>query len=311
MSRVLAADIGGTNIRLAVVDADGQISEERRIRAELSRKADATRQQAEARLIDTLAHAFAAVLAAHDIAAVGIGFPGFFRGDSGVLDASPNLPMLRNFALAERLADELKRPVMVQNDALCAAIGEHRFGTGRGSPDLLHLTLGTGIGGGLILNHTPYSGAHGMAMEFGHLRVAHTPDARRCGCGSHGCVEAYASATAVATRYAEQSKIHRDTADLTRMAMAGDALARRLLSEAGNYLGMALSEAIKLLDVGRISISGGLTGAWDILYPPLLHTFEEGVIPPLRGQVAIERSVLADQAGLLGAAMLALESHGR
>lgn len=307
MSRVLAADIGGTNVRLAVVDSDGHVGEEHRIRAELSRTADVTRERAEARVIETLTQACLPILAQHDITAVGLGFPGFFRGDSGVLDASPNLPMLRDFALAERLSTALDRPVTVQNDALCAAIGEHRFGIGKGSPDLLHLTLGTGIGGGLILNHAPYSGSHGMAMEFGHLQVVHGTEARHCGCGNHGCVEAYASATAVAARYAEESSVRRDTAAIARMAMSGDALSRRLLSEAGHYLGVALAEAIKLLDIERVSISGGLTGAWELLLPTLQKGMESGLIPPLRGQIRVERSILADNAGLLGAATLAME----
>lgn len=308
MSCVLAADIGGTNIRLAIVNPDGHISSERRLRAELSRTADATRERAEARVIETITRACSPILEANDIQAVGIGFPGFFRGDSGVLDASPNLPLLHDFHLGERLTASLSLPVTVQNDALCAAIGEHRFGAGRGQPDLLHLTLGTGIGGGLILNDTPYCGAHGMAMEFGHLRVVHDDDARLCGCGNRGCIETYASASAVANRYAEISHIRRDTADIARMAAGGDALARRLLTEAGQYLGQALAEAIKLLDIGQVTISGGLTGAWDILYPPLAKSLDEGLIPPLRGQVRIARSSLMDQAGLLGAALLAMES---
>jgi len=192
----------------------------------------------------------------------------------------------------------------MQNDALCAAIGEHRFGAGKGRPNLLHITLGTGIGGGLILNNTPYTGENGMAMEFGHLSVEYDDSARSCGCGSKGCVEAYASATAISARYFEVSGIKADSKDIYARASQGDHTAKEIIESAGRYLGMAIAEAVKLLDIHSVTISGGLSGAWPLLHPAVTSSLEANLIPPLKGKINVLRSTLDDNAGLLGAAAL-------
>jgi glucokinase len=238
--------------------------------------------------------------------AAGIGFPGFFKGDSGVLTASPNLPYLHDFPLASRLSEVLGMPVFACNDAMLAALGEHRFGAGKGLRNLLHLTLGTGIGGGLVLDGRPYAGESGMAMEIGHLRVER--DGRLCGCGGHGCLEAYASATAVAARFRELSgEACEDARAVYRLAKEGNPDARRVFIEAGGFLGRGIAEAVKLLDVGHVSISGGLSHAWDMLYPSMLEAVDAGLIVPQKTRVAIMPSTLGDDAGLLGAAVYALD----
>lgn len=301
MTEILAADIGGTNIRAAVVSTDGEIIHEQHARMPLG-----DREITANLLVDKLAAFFAEMLLKErGIDAIGIGFPGFFMGRSGLLAASPNLPNLANINLAEMLANTLHLPVHMQNDALCAAIGEHRFGAGRGHTSLLHLTLGTGIGGGLILNDAPYFGDGGMAMEFGHLRVTHGDDALICGCGGRGCVEAYASATAIARRYASATGIEADGRDIHERAITGDTTAREIITSAGTYLGMAIAEAVKLLDVHTVTISGGLSGAWEMLHPAMTTSLDNNLIPPLKGEVNVLRSTLNDDAGLLGAAALA------
>jgi len=304
-SQVLVADIGGTNMRLARILADGTIAEETRVQADLSRFKHDNPESAMEHVLETLCSAFLPLLDKARTGAIGIGFPGFFIGNSGVLAGSPNLPQLHNFALAEELGKRLAVRVEAQNDALCAAIGEHRFGAGKGSENLLHVTLGTGVGGGLILNREAYTGEHGMAMEFGHLRVVRSPDARACGCGGKGCVEAYASANAVADRYAIQTGIVTDCGSIHIAACKGDAAAISVLQEAGSYLGQALAEAIKLLDVETVTISGGLSGAWNMLYTPLMEDLNENLIPPLKGNIQVLCSTLDDRGGLLGAAVLA------
>lgn len=301
MSVVLAADIGGTNIRAAVVDAAGHIVSEQRKQIDMG-----DRSMSAEKMVDRLSGFFGEILADHPaIQSIGAGFPGFFIGDSGVLAASPNLPNLKNVALAQRLSDILKIPVSVQNDALCAAIGEHHFGAGQGANHLLHITLGTGVGGGLILNHAPYTGEHGMAMEFGHLRVVRDASARICGCGGHGCVETYASATAIALRYAEATGQQCDAKSIFQRAQQGDAQAMEVFTSAGAYLGASIAEAIKLLDISTVSISGGPIGAWDILHPAIMQSLDEYLIPPLQGKIKVLPSTLRDNAGLLGAAALA------
>ncbi len=297
---ILAADIGGTNIRAAVVNSDGTIADEVRAKIDLG-----NRNIEENDLIDRLSYFFDKIIQKNSsIKAIGAGFPGFFLGNSGTLVSSPNLPKLHNVNLAKRLSDALNISVHIQNDALCAAIGEQRFGAGRGAANLLHITLGTGIGGGLILNNIPYTGEGGMAMEFGHLRVAHGDSARACGCGGRGCVEAYASATAIAARYFENSGTQSSSREIYERAIGGDRQAVEIIESAGNYLGIAIAQSIKLLDIHTVTISGGLTGAWPLLHPAMLESLDTNLIPPLKGKINVIQSTLDDNAGLLGAAAL-------
>jgi len=297
---VLAADIGGTHIRAAMVDGLGNISHEQRIEAHLSGN-----NCSEADIIHTLSTLFQSMIEQHpETQAIGMGFPGFFIGNTGILAASPNLPQLYHVPLASLLSQALSLPVMVQNDALCAAMGEYRFGAGKGQSNLLHITLGTGIGGGLILDNVPYTGEGGMAMEFGHLRTSYSDDARLCGCGGYGCVEAYASATALIAQYFEYTGISSTPRDIHALACQGDMFAKELFEQAGKHLGRAIAEAIKLLDVRTITISGGLIGAWPMLEPAIKSSLEDNLISPLKGKINIFASNLQDHAGLLGAAAL-------
>jgi glucokinase len=298
---VLAADVGGTNIRAAVIDSDGNIVKKNRFRANLS---DVNLSEDD--VINALEGALTGMIDdENNIEAIGIGFPGFFRGESGVLALSPNIPTFRDFPLAEAVSKRMNLPVSVHNDGLCATIGEHRFGIGKGESNLLHITLGTGIGAGLILNNQPYAGEGGMATEFGHLRVDTGDKSRLCGCGNKGCVEAYASATAVSKLYAEQSGLTKDAADIYELARRSDKAAITIFEEAGVYLGMAIAEAVKLLDIQTVSISGGLSGAWPLFHPSLCASLEANLIAPQRGKVSVLCSSLEDNAGLLGAAVIA------
>jgi len=295
---ILAADIGGTNIRAALVQPDGSIASEQLTRIDLG-----DRNLSEDDLIERLGLFFSEIISKHpDITAVGAGFPGFFLGHSGHLVSSPNLPNLQHVELATCLSAILNMPVHMQNDALCAAIGEHSFGAGRGASSLLHITLGTGVGGGLILNDVPYTGESGMAMEFGHLCVTRNEHARLCGCGARGCVEAYASATAISSRYCEITSNQLSTEGIYNRACCGDNNAKTVLESAGSYIGMAIAEAVKLLDVHQVTISGGLTGAWTLLHPAAIESMNDNLIPPLKGKIRILKSTLNDQAGILGAA---------
>ena len=299
---VIAADVGGTNIRLARI-CDGLILEEVRHQAGFSILQHMSKLEVEQHILHTLETAVQQ-LPLDNIQGVGIGFPGFFMGNSGVLAASPNIPQLSHFALAEKLSDRLHIPVTAQNDALCAAIGEQAFGAGQGHANLLHITLGTGIGGGLILNNTPYTGEHGMAMEFGHLKVEYGEQARLCGCGNCGCVEAYASATAISARYNELAGINTSPKDMYQRAIEGDKQAADILESAGMYLGTAIAQAITLLDIRTVTISGGLIGAWDMLHPNIMASLDANLIPPLKGKISVSPSSLQDNAGILGASKL-------
>jgi len=300
---VIAADIGGTNMRLARVQADGHIGQEIRVQTNFSQLSGFSSEAAAQAIVKTISQAAQSLLD-DNIKGLGIGFPGFFIGNSGVLASSPNIPQLQNFKLAESLSKQLNMPVSAQNDALCAAIGEQQFGAGKGHNNLLHITLGTGIGGGLMLNNRPYTGENGMAMEFGHLRVVYHDDARLCGCGNRGCVEAYASATAISARYNEISGESLETKVIFECAIQGNKEAKAIIESVGTYLGQAIAEAIKLLDIHTVTISGGMIGAWDILHPNIMVSLDNNLIPPLKGSIQVLPSTLGDNAGLLGAAKL-------
>jgi len=305
---VLGMDVGGTNLRLAVVDEQGNILEHNRLHTNFANIA-AEQSVAEYIVAGMTDAALPLLEKCHEITAVGIGFPGFFDARTGGLISSPNIPDLHDFPLAGKLGERLKLPVHIQNDASLAALGEFRFGCGQGHASLLHLTLGTGIGGGLILNHQMYTGDGGMAMEIGHLHIA--PADRLCGCGARGCLETWASATAVSERFSEKSGRQADAREVCRLASEGDSIALQVLHDAGTYLGMAIAESVKLLDVRLVSISGGLSGAWVFMFDAIQQALDEHVIPPLRGQVQVHRSALGDDAGILGAAALAMDSRSR
>ncbi|MDQ6972814.1 MAG: ROK family protein [Mariprofundaceae bacterium] len=303
----LGMDVGGTNIRLALIDQSGCIVKQARTAAELSKCAESEPAAAGAFVLDILTQAMRPLLDAHhgNIQAVGIGFPGFFDSHTKTLISSPNIPGLSHFPLGTLLAGQLGLPVSVQNDASLAALGESRFGAGKGLLSLLHLTLGTGIGGGAIIDGRLYGGDGGMAMEIGHLRVA--PEDRQCGCGASGCMETWASATAVGERFSALSGKTTGAREVGRLADTGDAQAQGILHDAGMVLGRGIAEAVKLLDIRHVSISGGLTGAWPHLAPALEAELNARLIPPLVGKIKILRSRLADDAGILGAAALAFD----
>ena len=301
MITVLAVDVGGTNVRIAIVSDKGDILESVSTSTCFS-KQDLSAEE----LLSTLASALLDFLNNKgNVTAIGIGFPGFFLGNSGVLSSSPNLPLLKKVDIGKALSDTLALPTVVQNDALCAAIGEHRFGAGMGRPNMIHITLGTGVGAGLILNNSPYTGEGGMAMEFGHLCVNPDDHARVCGCGNTGCLEAYASASAIVSLFEEKSGAKMEAKEIYQHSLNGNKRAEEVLLTAGAYLGTAIAEVVKILDIRYVTISGGLSDAWPILYPILMKHLNIRVIPPLKGKITVVRSQLNDKAGLLGAAALA------
>jgi len=306
---VLTLDVGGTHIRAAIVDDAGRILTRRREDAHLSRLPNgASANEAVTTLLTARIRAMLDETCAetgHAVRAVGLGFPGFIH--RGIVRASPNIPGLADLPLALALERELGLPVRVENDAALAALGEARFGADAPVADLIHLTLGTGVGGGLVLGSELHTGTDGMAMEIGHLCVR--PGGRRCGCGNRGCLEAYASARAVADRWREISTAvearQADAREIHRRAKAGEPLARQVLEEAGECLGLAIAQAVNLLDVRQVRIGGGMSGAWDILQAPLHAALNAHLIPPLKEAVSATPSRLGDDAALLGAADLA------
>lgn len=235
--------------------------------------------------------------------ALALGVAGFIDS-KGVVMASPNIPGVLEFPLRERLEVALGVPVMVANDGLCAAQGQWLLERRR-PRSLAILTLGTGVGGGLILDGRPVVGDGGTAMEIGHIPVVR--GGSPCGCGKAGCLEQYASASALVRRDAALHNTRRDAKTLSQAARNGENTARELFHQAGSYLGAAVANLVLMVDVRTVRIGGGLSRSWDLMEHAFTESLSEYLIPPLRNAVdvaPVPRSKI-DHIGMLGAAHLA------
>jgi glucokinase len=302
----LAFDIGGSFLKGALIDSSGRIH--RQESAALPHAPDAA-LQALLQLAHTLTDG-----GRQAVQGIGIGAPGVIDHENcGIGADAGNITQLVGQNLA-RVFSSYAVPVRIDNDATNAARGEHLFGAARGLKNVLVITLGTGIGGGLILDGKVYSGASSYAGEFGHVIVE--ANGRRCTCGGYGCVEAYASAWALRLRAADLIGRSRDSTlaakaeagievtDIAEAAAAGDALARTLMDEAARMLGIALASAANLLNLSAIVIGGGIAAAGEVLFRPLGLTFRQRAMPKASADCALIPAALGNKAGLAGAAAL-------
>ena len=310
---VFAADLGGTHLRVSTVDRNGKI---------YCRQMQATPQAEKPNeIVRALIDAFhkcerAAVEQGGAISAVSVVVPGTVNVADGVVVKAPNVPCLDGFRLAAALESEIDEPVILENDANAAAIGEMWRGAGQGYRTLICVTLGTGVGGGIILDGKLWRGVDGSAGEIGHIGVdpfAGVP----CTCGSRGCLEVYASATAIVrmTREARPrypaSTLH-NTEDLTsekvyKAGRDGDELAIEVFRRMGVYLGIGLASLINILNPEIVVIGGGLANGWDLFAKHMQQQVIERAFPIPARRVKIVRAECGDDAGLLGAARLAFK----
>ncbi|RMG97626.1 MAG: ROK family protein [Candidatus Dadabacteria bacterium] len=240
---------------------------------------------------------------------VGIGVPGLVDPDRGRVAVAPNLPALNERELGPDLGRVLGRPVRVENDVNAIAVGEWRKGAGRGARALLVVTLGTGVGGGLILAGTLYRGPDGTAGEVGHMPLR--PGGPRCRCGARGCLEVYASATAVvAAARAAGVPTEGGAAAVAVAARAGDPRARKVFARAGAAVGVAAAGLVNLLNLDRMVIGGGLAGAWDLMEPHARRELGRRAFSRPLERFRWAPSLLGDDAGVVGAAILAKENMG-
>lgn len=301
----LGIDVGGTNLRLGVFDGLSLIKETRQ-QANFSDicKHNAP-NEAWQKILQVLAEAISMSLTEHvDIHAIGIGFPGFIDPQTHTIAQSPNFPGLKNVNLAADLSKIVNKKIIVENDANAAAYGEYCLA---GKPDggLIYLGLGTGVGGGLIVNNKPFVGFHGCAMEVGHIIVE--ANGRQCGCGNKGCMEQYASASGVAISYLNASKQALTAHQIANLAEQGDKHAIAAYELAANALAQALASILKVVDVKNVLIGGGMTGAWNLMDKAFNVRLEADLIAVLRGKITVKISSANDAAGMLGAAALALQ----
>ena len=308
---VFAADLGGTHLRAATVDQCGNITFRLKQKTpEAERPEDIVR---------------ALVLAAREceqqgaeIRSLSIVVPGSVNVKAGSIVKAPNLPSLDGFNLAAALAQELKLPAILENDANAAAVGEMWQGAARGRRTIVCVTLGTGVGGGIILDGKLWHGANDSAAEIGHMCVDPFGGVA-CTCGSRGCLEVYASATAIVRTTREARPRHPNSIlaaanELTseqvyRAGLQGDELALEVFRRMGVYLGIGLANLINILNPEMIVIGGGVVNAWDLFEKDMNHQVAERAFPLPAAEVKIVRGECGDDAGLLGAARLAFCHH--
>ena len=264
----IGIDIGGTLIKAGMVDESGHLVER------LDQPTEAHEVSA---LLTTLRSMVERLRQTREVDAVGLGIPGLRSSDTGVIEFSPNLPCLNGVNLEAMLAEQIQLPVTGRNDADMNAWGEFSVGAGEGTTEMACLTLGTGVGSGLILRGELYSGSQGYAAEAGHMIVE--TDGLPCPCGGHGCLETVASATGI-VRLARRRMQDDPTSALDgigepltakaiyEVALGGDDRARHVFVEAGRYLGMACANLINLLNLEMIVIGGGVAEAGELLLEP-------------------------------------------
>ncbi len=304
MSEVfIGIDVGGTNFRLGVVQ-DMCVVWEKRFQADFSgvcreHSAIEALEIITATLNDAVKEAQIAYPA---IRGIGIGFPGFIDPTTRQVTSSPNLPNLSNADIVTPLENRSGLAVVLENDASAAAYGEFALSP-HSNGDLIYLGLGTGVGGGLVLQGKLHSGVHGIAMEVGHITVER--GGRLCGCGNRGCLEQYASTNGVVQTFAELTGQTLSAYDVAQAAQHQHSAAIQAFSQAGESLASALAHIAKVVDVGDVVIGGGMSASWSLMQVAFEQRLYEDLIPALRGKVKVRLSQAQDQAGLIGAAMLA------
>jgi glucokinase len=307
----IGVDVGGTKIAAGVVDELGQILDRVRVH---------TPARTEEAVDEGIVDAVLDLKQRHAVSAVGVAAAGFVDARRSTVRFAPNLPW-RDHPLRELLTARLGLRVVVENDANAAAWGEFRFGAGAETDDMVLVTVGTGIGGGIVLDGRLLRGAWGVAAEFGHVRVV--PGGRLCGCGNHGCWEQYASGSALLREaraavaadpragrllleLAGESVEKIDGAGVTRAASAGDPLAVAVLTEAGRWLGQGIADLACTLDPAVVVVGGGVSEAGDLLLGPARASFEAQLSAgDYRPHLVILAAALGNDAGMIGAGDLA------
>ena len=310
----IGIDVGGTKINAFRVARDGTI---------VDRSNAPTPADDEEGTLATMVE-LARKLRTPDVLAIGVGAAGMVDAADGVLRFAPNLAW-RDLPIAARVREALGLPCQVDNDANTAAYAEYRFGAGRGYRHMLLVTVGTGIGGGIVSDGRLFRGANGFAAEIGHIIVE--PGGPLCGCGNHGCWEQVASARAIDRMGIEAARADEDSTPrrlaggdpeqvrgrhVTEAARHGDETALRIFADAGRRLGEGIAGLVNVLDPQVVVVGGGAIVAGDLLMDPARASFREAVeAPEYRPHVPLVAAELGNDAGAVGAAMLALEELGR
>ncbi|HKE21283.1 MAG TPA: ROK family protein [Bryobacteraceae bacterium] len=299
----IGLDLGGTNLRAAAIDASGKMLD----------KISGSTNFIEGReaVLNDIVTGIQTLRQRHgvtELRGVGVGVPGFIRIREGFITNSNNLPYLENFPVRDEIERRLGARVILENDANAAAMGEKWIGAGRDVNDLVLLTLGTGIGGGIISGGRVLRGTVGMAGELGHTTVV--PNGNPCGCGNRGCLEKHASATAVTAMarlmHLGENLTSKDIDDLARQQGEVGDKARAIWRAVGEALGIALANLINTFNFPLYLLSGGMLPAWEFFAPPMLEELERRSFTyrATKDATRVAQATLGNEAGLYGAAYL-------
>lgn len=305
----IGVDVGGTKIATGVVSPEGDIMNEVRYPSAGPRE----------RLLSTIARAVNEVRDGFEVGGICLAVPGTVStAENKIIDA-PNLHAIEGVPLKDELEERTGLSTTVENDANAAAWGEFRFGAGSEATHLVFITLGTGVGGGVVSHGVLLRGAQGAGGELGHTTIQATGP--RCGCGNHGCLEALASGTAIARRAREVASENPDSAlgqlavertvlgeDVAELAREGDEAARSVLEETGRWLGIGLAGYVNVFNPEVIAVGGGAARAGELILEPARKEVRLRAMSPGRDLVEIKPATLGARSGVLGAAALARDA---
>jgi glucokinase len=310
MGLTIGVDIGGTKIAAGVVDEEGTILETHKV------PTPSTPQG----IVDAICSAVAGAGEGHEIEAVGIGAAGYVDDKRATVLFAPNIDW-RHEPLKDEVEQRVGLPVVAENDANAAAWGEYRFGAGQGHEDVICITLGTGLGGGIIIGNKLRRGRFGVAAEFGHIRVV--PDGLLCGCGSQGCWEQYASGRALVRYGKQRANATPESAEIllglgdgtvdgiegkhiSEAARQGDPVAVDSYRELARWVGAGLADLASLFDPSAFIVGGGLSDEGELVLDPIRKSFRRWLIGGrFRPHAQVVAAQLGGRAGLVGAADLA------
>lgn len=310
----IGIDLGGTNIKAAVCTSDGKV-----LGSPLSFSTEGEKgpEYVIKRINQAISHILLLELYRTKVHAIGIGAPGSVDYKRGHVLHPPNLPGWKNVALARIISQRWNLPVKIENDANAAALGEAHFGAGKNLDSFIGITIGTGIGSGIIMERKVVHGERGYAGELGHTKINY--NGPKCNCGSYGCVEAYIGNNYLVQRTAVELKHHPSSRLFSRVikkkitltpkeiadaARHGDAFAFKILFDAGEKLGIALANAANFLDITTFVIGGGIAAAGKPLMDGIVTGTKKNVLATFRRRINILPSQLGNNAGMLGAAAL-------
>lgn len=306
----IGIDLGGTTIKGALVNAAGEILHETRVDTEKNNSNALLNQIVE--MVKNLHH-----LTDNRAASIGIGVPGLVNLKTNRIEVMPNLPDLSDFDVPAVLSETTGLPCAIDNDADAAAYAEHQAGVAKGKKEVFFVSLGTGVGAGLILDGKVYRGANGFAGEFGHMTI--DPEGIECSCGNIGCLETIASAPSIVRRMRSRLKRDRTSSlsllviprdreltaeDIANAAKSGDEMSQLIMERTGMFLGIALAAVVNLLNLEMIVMGGGVMAAGDLILKPTINETRRRAFPPSFRGCEIVSASLGPSAGVIGAALI-------